>query len=426
MKYFVSSILLFALLSCGKSKPLVDAVFMDSVLNHYTPSKAALTNEADLQFWKSRIDTLPESFVNQEKYASALSARFHIFGNIQDLKKADSIMQKLNIQFQEKDPGVLLHLASYSLLQHRFQQAGTYINKVIQMKAKPYAAQMMLFDADFESGNYYEASTILKNNRAPKDYAYNFRLSKQEHYSGSLDSAVNCMLRAADVANANPYLKQAALTNAADLYVHAGKLQKAAALYQQSILFNACDFHSLMGLGWIALVYDKNDSLATKIFKAVHQKIQSPDALLKLSQAAELKNNAAQKEYAEAFVQQAGNEVYGNMYNKYLIQLYTGVLHKPQQALAIAQKEIENRATPQTYAWLAWCYFYNKQPEEAYRVYEAHVSGKPLEALELYWMGKMMKGIGKGYNAQEFLKAAQKNKYDLSPAAEKDLEETLQ
>jgi hypothetical protein len=28
-------------------------------------------------------------------------------------------------------------------------------------------------------------------------------------------------------------------------------------------------------------------------------------------------------------------------------------------------------------------------------VYKAHVSGKPLEALELYWMGKMMKDMGK-------------------------------
>jgi hypothetical protein len=40
------------------------------------------------------------------------------------------------------------------------------------------------------------------------------------------------------------------------------------------------------------------------------------------------------------------------MYHKYLVELYTGILNSPAKALAIAEKEIDNRATPQTYAWL--------------------------------------------------------------------------
>jgi hypothetical protein len=62
--------------------------------------------------------------------------------------------------------------------------------------------------------------------------------------------------------------------------------------------------------------------------------------------------------------------------------------------LAIAEKEIVNRATPQTYAWLAWSLHRSNQDMKAMEVYKAHVSGKPLEALELYWMGKMMKDDG--------------------------------
>jgi hypothetical protein len=66
--------------------------------------------------------------------------------------------------------------------------------------------------------------------------------------------------------------------------------------------------------------------------------------------------------------------------------------------------------------------FSNNKKEEAYKVYEQSVSGKPLEGLELYWMGKMMQGLGKGYNTQQFFKAAWKNHYDLSPAMAEDLE----
>ena len=59
-------------------------------------------------------------------------------------------------------------------------------------------------------------------------------------------------------------------------------------------------------------------------------------------------------------------------------------------------------------------------------MYQQHVSGKPLEGLELYWMGKLMQGLKKGYNAEEFFKAAYKNKYDLSPGIVKDLQKNLQ
>ena len=60
------------------------------------------------------------------------------------------------------------------------------------------------------------------------------------------------------------------------------------------------------------------------------------------------------------------------------------------------------------------------------KYFKQHVSGQPLEGLELYYMGKMMKGLGKGYNAGEFFKAADKNKYDLSPDMAKDLAANLE
>jgi len=44
----------------------------------------------------------------------------------------------------------------------------------------------------------------------------------------------------------------------------------------------------------------------------------------------------------------------------------------------------------------------------------------------LYWMGKLMQGLGKGYNAQAFFKEAWKNKYDLSPGMVVDLEKLVQ
>ena len=235
------------------------------------------------------------------------------------------------------------------------------------------------------------------------------------------------MIKAGEKAGNNRQLKQIAFSNAADLCVHNGNMEKAYRLYKESIETDAADFHSIIGLGWIALVHDKNDSLAEKIFSFVHQHTSSPDVLLKMEQVADARGDSiSQKKWANEFVEQVTQPYYGNMYNKYLIGLYTGILNEPAKAVSLAEQEIKNRPTPQTYAWLAWTYLMNKDIDKAYSIFKPLVSGKPLEGLELYYMGKLMISMNKGYNAQQYFKAAFKNRYDLSPAQVKDLEKNLE
>ena len=93
-----------------------------------------------------------------------------------------------------------------------------------------------------------------------------------------------------------------------------------------------------------------------------------------------------------------------------------GFSRRPDLAEAIASDELNNRATPQTYAWYVWTLLANNKKEDAYRVFRQHVSGQPLEALELYWMGRMMEALDKNYNARQFYAAADLTRYDLDPA----------
>jgi hypothetical protein len=144
--------------------------------------------------------------------------------------------------------------------------------------------------------------------------------------------------------------------------------------------------------------------------------------LFKLIAVAEQRGDTAlQMKYAKAFAQKVLNPAYGNMYNKYLIQLYTGILQQPAKAEAIAQRELINRNTPQTQAWYAWSLLCNHKENEAYAVFQKSISGKPLEGLELFWMGKLMQSVNKGYNAKQFFKEAEKNRFDLSPVVVNDL-----
>jgi hypothetical protein len=412
---------------CGHShEKAVDAVFIDSLISHYSPPAAERANEEQIIFWKNRIDKANPGMVSEAKYAAALVARFHATGDIRDVITADSVLWQIDSTFNHKETGPYMALMGNAILQHRFTQADSIFEKARRIGLRRGPMLSGLFDVSFELGHYDQALIALNGLKADQDFGYYFRRSKMDHLNGNIDSAIRSMAKAGALAGNSDYLKQVAFSNMADLDVHAGKAIDAGALYRGCVDRNSADFHSILGLGWIALIHDRNDSLAKRIFQFVLTQNRLPDPLFKLYQVADARGDSiAERKVAQAFVEAATNPLYGQMYNKYLIEIYTRTLNEPEKALVLAHGELENRATPQTYAWYAWTLLADHQAAAAYKVFEERVSGKPLEGLELYYMGKLMKAMDKGYNASEFFKAADKSKYDLSPGIVRDLEAEL-
>ena len=413
-KLFPCFALVIVLASCHSvTSPAVDAKYADSLISHYSPNRIV---EDNLAFWQKRMEDRPDDFVNGPEYAAALISAFRQSGDISQLIKADSLVNKTNEANAGREPGNWRGLANLAMMRHQFSQPAEYLKQAVAIEGNSVPNAFLDFDISFESGNYSRAKGLLEQLKKGNDYGYLFRRSKYEHYKGSLDSAIACMRLAAEKAGNNRTLKQLALSNAADLYMHNAGITEAVDLYRESLQLNSCDLHSITGLGWVALVYDGNDSLAERLFQFVHLRSNSPDILLKLSQLEGYRRNAArQKEYASQFVKIVTDSVYGKMYNKYLIDLYTGILPDPQKAIKLSLEEVNDRPTPQSWAWYAWSLYSNKEYDKALNIYKGSVSGKPLEALELYYMGRMMQGMEKSYNAHEYFSAAWKNKYDLDP-----------
>jgi hypothetical protein len=424
LKYLLICLLLSLLAGACRQREqrIVSDGFIDSLMAHYTIAPIAKANVGEMHFWESRIKPALPGYVDESRYAGGLAMDFRFFGGIDSLKKADSILLKVDRDFNHNEASADLGLMAHCLTEHRFMQADSLLLRAKSLGLRPQESLTASFDVDFELGRYSAAQIELNSLRSPDDYGYFFRRSKMDHLKGSLDSAVHDMEKAAGLAAGNAYLKGVALANAGDLYIHSGDLPAAARAYMICVQINGADFHSLMGLGWIALVHDHNDSLAAAIFRFVATKNGLPDPLFKLAQ---MTDSAVAVRGALSFAEKATGSRYGRMYNKYLIQLYTGILHDPVRAEWLAHDELNNRATPQTYAWYAWALFANGKKQAAYGIFEKYVSGQPLEGLELYWMGKMMKGLDKGYNAQAFFKAAYETKYDLGPAIELDIQKEL-
>ena len=216
MKTSISSLcfssLLFFMISCKNDRGrTVDKFFADSLIAHYTLPPSIKANEDEMQFWKGRIDPNLPGMVNESRYASALVTRFQQFGDIQDVKMADSIMRKVSAEFNDKEPGPLLALVKYSILQHRFTEANAFLEKARAAGLKKYESLTTSFDVDFELGRYANAALGVKQLQPEADYGYYFRKSKMEHLNGKMDSSIQAMLKAADLAESSAYLKGVAL-----------------------------------------------------------------------------------------------------------------------------------------------------------------------------------------------------------------------
>ncbi len=417
----------FFLFSCKQyNQPVVSTAFADSVIVQYKNSPFLKQIDTEINFWKSRMDSMPAGYLNEQQYAGNLAGRYQLNGAIKDLKKAYSLMLDMNASSKSSEPNMLRTLARFSILQHQFREADGYVRKAIELGSEKYASLLLQYDVAFELGDYSLAANTLNEVRSTNEYGYFFRLARQYHFLGEHDSSIVAMKKSLELAGSNVKLQQITLSNIGDLQLHAANVEGACKAYQQSLRLDPSDIHSLMGIGWIALIHDKNTALAEKIFHFADETNLAPDPLLKLSfTALQMGDTLSAKKYAASFAKEATDTIYGNMYNKYLVDLYTGLLNDPAKAKAIAQKELNARFTPQTYSWLSYSLFKNNETDAAYKMYKKHVSGKSLEGLELYYMGKMMQGMSKSYNAKQYFKAAYKNRYDLSPDKISDLEATL-
>ena len=429
MQILKSSVILLSSLlfiQCkNEDKPIVSVTFIDSLVTNYTTPNAITKNQKELQFWKSRIQKNGD-YINESRYASNLVGRFKLLGDLNDVKMADSILIQLGKNFNNKEAGIYLALASNSILQHQFKKADEYLQNAKFIGIRKSEENAVTFDVDFELGNIKNTTTNLENMKIDGGFGYQFRKSKMAHYDGNLEQSISSMQRAIEIAANDVTSKNIALSTCADLYTHAGKLDNAYSNYKESIKLNSADLHSIMGMGWIALQHDNNDALAEKIFKFVQTKTKSPEPLYKLILVAQHKKDVlAEKKYAKQYESIVTDSIYGKMYTKYLIQLYTQILNNPAKAEILAKAELTNRATPQTYSWYAYSLFANNKIAAANAIYKKYVSGQPLEALELYYMGKLMEANKKGYNAKEFYTAANENYYDLSPSVARDLASKL-
>lgn len=393
MKNIVFIIVALLLFGCNseESNQITTTEDYDKYLNTQVSKseKAALD---ELSFWQGRFKNDSTKIIELGKLAGVNSSIFNATGDVTRLYKAEKLLKKaIEVSAEEKD-SYMRALAHNYISQHRFKEAKILLDSAYAFPDNKRETELMLFDVAMELGNYKTADTLLGKVKNNSDYNYLIRLSKWSDYKGDLDAAIRYMEQAKAVSESRgiPSLKVWTYSNIADYYGHAGRISDSYQHYLKTLELDNDNAYAKKGIAWIAYSLERNTSEANRILDSIMVHHKSPDHYLLKSEMAEFDSNSSEaKRQKDNFINAVESGDYGNMYNTYLIELYAD--SNPKKALELAKKEVENRATPETYQLLAYAQLKMGNREKALYIIENFVEGKTFEPMAQYYSALVYK-----------------------------------
>ncbi|WP_411894577.1 cell surface protein [Winogradskyella sp. A2] len=373
---------------------------------------------ATIDFWTKKLENNPNQYPYLVKRANVYTTLFSKTGDISYLIKAEEDLVEANAVTKEQNASYLRSLASNYISQHRFREALQLLNKAKAIGDQMLSTKKMLFDVHMELGNYIEAKAYLVEIKNPSDFDYRIRLAKWEDHQGNLDVAIINMEKAMQIAEASNLkeIKQWSYTNIADFYGHAGEIEKSYNYYLKALELDPNDAYAKKGIAWILYSHENNPEEALKLLDHISTYYSAPDYDLLIADIASYKGDLKTKEQKLLKYQEAvRNEAYGTMYNKYNVLVYTDELYLPELAVKIAEEEVQNRPTPESYDLLAWSYFKSGHPTKAKQIIDTYVVGKTSEPDVLYHIAEIQKASGDLESVKPLKSELLASLYELGP-----------
>jgi tetratricopeptide (TPR) repeat protein len=207
-----------------------------------------------------------------------------------------------------------------------------------------------------------------------------------------------------------------ASSNLGDMYGHANRFREAYRCYLDVLQMEPDYLYALKGIAWLAFSHDKNTVDAKRILKYLSAVHPVPDYDIMLAEiAAYEKNNETKQELQNRFILKVSGTLYGDMYNKYVYGLMVEEWKDYDKALQIAEKEVTNRPTSQSYDLLAWAYFNMGNKDDALRIAKTYVENRTYEPDALYHLGRIYAETGNAKKARQYLALANESRFELGP-----------
>lgn len=426
MKLFFLLIVIASVLQGCTEENIVNQEDYQWALDPIHLNKAVKETHAELAFWNQRLKRDTGSFVDMLELGYNHLFLFKLQGKLADLKAGETWIQRASQKLKASDPDILQTLSQVSITNHRFSEAKAYIDEAQKKGSSPFIHQLLLFDASMELGKYHEAKKALNRLKDQNEFNYLIRKAKYEDHTGNSEEAIRLMERAFDKIKMSnkKELFCWTLSSLGDMYGHSGRVREAYESYVNVLKKDTSYLYALKGIAWILYSHDGNTADAKRILQFILSQSNLPELYLTLAEIAGYEQNQVEKNrYIQQFMRSISQS--GDMYNKYLIELYASELNRKDKALVIAKKEIESRPTPETFSWLAWVYYKNGDFKKANAIYKTYVSGRTFEPESLYQGAFILAANGKQEKAKELLESCRESSFELGPLKSRRVKEMM-
>jgi len=429
MNRILPFLFLLVMLNACSNKKIINPQDYNAILsdNKRTEKQIKKIN-TEIIFWQNRLAKDTGSFVDMLQLASNHIKIFKTTGNVNELHTADSLYTICLRKVRTTDPEIYFSYSQNAITQHRFKDAWQSLMLADSIGVNPFVLRLLKFDAAMEIGLYSLASKNIEEFQDKNSFDYLIRKATLEAHKGRLDIAIALMAKALKEVElkGKQELVLWAKSNLADMYGHAGRVEDAYKNYVDVLKIDSNYLYALKGIAWIAFSHDHNTQEAKRILYYILSQINLPDLYLMLAEIADWEKNKPEKDNCiNKFLSIVENPANGNMYNKYLITIYTTNKNDLNKALTIAEKEVESRPTPETFDWLAWVYYKKGDITKAYELIKNNVIGKTFEPNSLLRTAYILKSHGERRKSNKIFKECLTSSFELGPITTAEIKNQL-
>ncbi len=420
MRYITTFIWVLFLSSCQTDgdNQITDKKDYDTYLVSNTPK----TNSKYFDLWNSKIKPDSTQLMSFGIVGGEYNRYFQNTGDIKYLKKAEKVLKKAADIANVSRAGIYRALARNYISQHRFREAKQWADSANAIGSGLNQTQGLMFDVQMELGNYDTAEKYLDSLKNMEDFGYLIRLAKWNDHSGDLDTTIRFMEKAKEQAenSKNTGLMLWSYTNLADYYGHAGRIEDSYNHYLKTLRLDPENAYAKKGIAWIVFSHEKKPGEAMRILDSVTKYYKSPAYFLLKSEIAEhMGDDMKSAANLDKYFKLVQNSAYGDMYNAYNISLYLNETEQYDKAFELAQKEVANRATPESYSFLAYSHLKMGNKQKARDIVEEHIEGKTFEPAVLLRTAEIYKATGSTDRVKQLKEELLGAVYELGPATEK-------
>lgn len=387
------------------------------------PSLFATPNsDGVIRFYQAHVLRDDTDFTNYDRLGSAYLQKARETGDpvYYDLcEKAFKQALTLTGDSAPDSAGVIAHLASLDLAEHRFREAREQSEKALRLNPNLLSVYAVLGDSELESGDYTEAGDAYRHLNLPKsalpprpgiNYLNDTRAAGLDFIQGNTNVAIEHTKSAiqesieAGLPKENTAWSQFSL---GELYFSIGDFTSAEAAYQSSLETYPNYHRALAWLGQLRVAQGRYQE-AADLYKRAIAIIPLPLYTAALGDIYERigKHDLAQQQFGIVDLIAKLSALNQNLFRRELAMFYADHQVHLEEALRLATEEINARKDVYTWDVFAWVNFQNGDTQRAADAIAHALSQGTEDPMFLFHAGMIYDKIGDSTRAHRYFARA--------------------